>query len=70
MSAEQKRVDAYLHTVSQLEPDIHPVDQDAALTSIAVSLRRIADAMQSPNEYGEVGSAALAGAISRSLRNR
>lgn len=41
-----------------------------ALVSIAVSLKRIADAINSPNAYGEVGSAALAGAISRGLRDR
>jgi hypothetical protein len=43
-------------------------NQTHALVSIAFSLKRIADAMQTSNEYGEVGSAALAGAISRSLR--
>lgn len=30
--------------------------------SIAISLKRIADALNSPNDHGEVGSAALAGA--------
>lgn len=41
--SEKNKVDAYLNTVSQLEPDISPVDRDAALTSIAISLKRIAD---------------------------
>lgn len=45
ISQEAKRLDAYLHTVNQLEPDIHPVDRDAALTSIAISLKRIADSL-------------------------
>lgn len=45
-------------------------DSGLALVSIAISLKRIADAMQSPNEYGEVGGAAIAGAIARSLRDR
>ncbi len=39
-----------------------------ALVSIAYSLKRIADAMQEPNEYGEIGGAAIAGAIARGLR--
>lgn len=70
MSAEKERVDGYLGTVDRLEPDIHPLDTPAALASIAISLKRIADAMQEPNEYGEVGGAAIAGAVSRSLRDR
>jgi len=41
-----------------------------AIVSIAMSLKRIADAMQEPNEYGEVGTAAIAGAILRGLRGR
>lgn len=44
--------------------------QTHMLVSIAISLKRIADAMQEPNEYGEVGGAAVAGAIARSLRDR
>ncbi len=43
--------------------------QTHALVSIAYSLKRIADAMQEPNEYGEVGGAAIAGAISRLARH-
>ena len=35
--------DAYLGTVDRMEPDIAMVDRDAALASIAVSLKRIAD---------------------------
>ena len=59
----------------QLEPgsELHADNGDFqthALVSIAFSLKRIADAMQSPNDYGEVGGAAIAGAISRSLRDR
>ena len=41
----------YLDTVQRLEPDISPVDRDGALTSIAISLKRIADALQ-PAELG------------------
>lgn len=43
--AEKEQVDAYYYTLKQLEPDVYPVDQDAALTSIAISLKRIADAV-------------------------
>ena len=41
-----------------------------AIASIAMSLKRIADAMQESNEYGEVGGAAISGAILRGLRGR
>lgn len=41
-----------------------------AIVSIAMSLKRIADAMQAPNEYGEIGGAAISGAILRGLRGR
>lgn len=37
--------DYYQETVARLEPEIAVVDHDAALTSIAISLRRIADVM-------------------------
>lgn len=39
--------DEYLETVHRLEPDIHPVDRDGSLTSIAISLKRIADVLES-----------------------
>jgi len=42
-SPEERRVDAYLGTVERMEPKIAPVDRDAALASIAISLKRIAD---------------------------
>ncbi len=44
--AAGKRVDAYLDTIKRMEPDIAMIDRDAALPSIAISLRRIADALQ------------------------
>ena len=46
--AAGRRVDAYLATVKRLEPNIAIVDCDASLASIAVSLRRIADALEPP----------------------
>lgn len=39
-----------------------------ALMSIAVSLKRIADAMSETNEYGEGPAAAIGGNIARSLQ--
>ncbi len=46
MSAE------YLATVARLEPDIVPVDRDGALTSIAISLKRIADTLEGKSTSG------------------
>lgn len=43
--AEKERMDAYLRTVERLEPDISMIDRDAALASIAISLKRIADVL-------------------------
>ncbi len=43
MSAEKERVDAYLETLSRMEPDIAMTDASAFGTSIAISLKRIAD---------------------------
>ena len=38
--------DVYQGTIARLEPNISMIDQGAALASIAISLRRIADAME------------------------
>lgn len=45
MAGEKDRVDAYMQTVARLEPEIAHTDQSAWGTSIAVSLKRIADHM-------------------------
>jgi hypothetical protein len=45
MAGEAERVDAYLDTVKRIEPDIASLDADASLASIAISLKRIADAL-------------------------
>lgn len=45
MSGEAEKVNAYLDTVNRLEPEIHMVDLEAGITSIAVSLKRIADSL-------------------------
>lgn len=41
--------DEYLHTVERMEPEITPVDLPAAAASIAISLKRIADALENQN---------------------
>lgn len=46
MSGEKERVDAYLDTIKRLEPDIAMFDHDAGIASIAISLKRIADALE------------------------
>ena len=70
MAGEAERVESYLNTIARFEPDLAMTDQDASLTSIAISLKRIADALNTPNEYGEVGSAALARGIKDGLAGR
>lgn len=37
--------DVYLNCVARIEPDVTVLDRDAALASIAISLKRIADAL-------------------------
>jgi hypothetical protein len=43
MSTPPDRVEVYLEVIKRLEPDITMIDRDAAMASIAVSLKRIAD---------------------------
>jgi hypothetical protein len=42
--------DAYLNTVARIEPDVAMLDRDGALASIAISLKRIADLLQSAKD--------------------
>lgn len=63
MSKEAEAVDAYLDTIKRLEPDISMIDLDAGMASIAISLKRIADALNKPNDRAEVGPAAIAGEV-------
>lgn len=49
--------DAYLKTVERLEPEITPIDTPAALASIAISLKRIADLLEK-EEQRKVGAKA------------
>lgn len=44
--AAADRASAYLDTIKRIEPDIAMIDRDAALASIAISLKRIADAIE------------------------
>lgn len=45
--------EVYLAVVERLEPELMPVDRDAALTSIAISLKRIVDYLEgSPTKLG------------------
>lgn len=37
-------VDVYLKVIERLEPDLTMIDHDAGIASIAISLKRIADA--------------------------
>ena len=67
MSGEKQRVDAYLDTISRTEPDIAMIDTGAALASIAISLKRIADALDAANKYNEPGSATVRNAIASGL---
>lgn len=45
MANEEAKVNAYMETVERMEPDIHPVDAAAAYASVAISAKRMADAM-------------------------
>lgn len=67
MANQEPVLDLLEPSVKQAAADRWP-DALAIEVSIAVSLRRIADALNEPNEYGEIGSAAVAGAIVRGLR--
>lgn len=43
MAGEKERIDTNLATLARFEPDIALTDRDVSLTSIAISLKRIAD---------------------------
>lgn len=45
----------YLKTVDRLEPSIHPIDATSGWASIAISLRRIADAMEVTDGIKPIG---------------
>lgn len=45
-SPERARVDGYLGVINRLEPELHMIDAGTAYASAAISLKRIADALQ------------------------
>lgn len=53
MAGEKERVNAYLNTIKRLEPDIAMIDHDAAMASIAISLKRIADSLEKVVDHGD-----------------
>lgn len=59
-------MDARLELVPQW---IEEASNEILLGSIAMSLKRIADALSKPNEFGEIGDAAIAGSIKRGMQN-
>ncbi len=52
--SRQRRLNAYLDTIDRLEPDIAMIDHDAGIASIAISLKRIADALEKIGEAQQV----------------
>lgn len=46
-SPEKRRVDEYLETINRLEPNISHIDASAFYASAAISLKRIADVLES-----------------------
>lgn len=69
MSKESMQVNGYLATIKRLESDISMCDRDATLTSIAISLKRIADALTTTDRYGATGSEAICYAIRDAIRD-
>ena len=55
--------DVYGGVVERLEPDLTGVDKDPVFASIAISLKRIADVLETKNDWGEQGADILARAI-------
>lgn len=55
----------YQETLARMEPDIANIDASAAYASIAISLKRIADALEELNPRGENLGGVIEGAICR-----
>lgn len=51
MRTPSDSADVYLAVINRLEPEVTMIDRDAALASIAISLKRIADALSEPNAH-------------------
>lgn len=63
-----EQVKAYQNTIARFEPEIALTDRDASLTSIAISLKRIADALESPALANKI-EAAITGGIWEGAQN-
>ena len=69
MAGESERVHAYMDTVGRMEPEIAMVDRDTALASIAISLRRIADALSARADADAIMADKIHDAIYNALVN-
>lgn len=49
-SAKEDRVEGYLATISRLEPEVYHTDQSAWGTSLAISVKRLADQAEILNQ--------------------
>ncbi len=58
----------YIQVIERLEPNLCNVDQVSALTSIALSLKRIADSLEGANLNGDILANSIEGAIYRGLK--
>lgn len=63
--AAGRRVDAYQATLARIEQDITMIDHDAAMASIAISLKRIADAFDHQAQTDRIGVLSDAGSLKR-----
>lgn len=51
--------EGYIATVESLEPHIHSIDASAYYASAAISLKRIADALEQNSKYEEIEPPAI-----------
>lgn len=57
----KRAVDGYTNTIERLEPELHMIDTGAGIASIAISLKRIADALENLSENSDIVASLLAG---------
>lgn len=62
-----RRIEELSHDSSLSNKIFDEACKYAVQHSMAISLKRIADALNEPNSFGEIGTRALAGAITRGL---
>lgn len=67
------KVNLLRNPVELIEPEVaaltHYTAEQAGAMSAAISLKRIADALTTCNNYGETGAEAIGNSILRGLRN-